>query len=99
MSDTVSVTDSVAMVKDAYEYVLGLVTADTDRTIAVQGKYEDDKLRDLMGASAGVLLGIFQNSSGDFRSKVAAGLQYGITGDESFLKAANPPDDVPGQYL
>ena len=42
---------------DAYTYVHGLVTADPDTAIAVQKKYADDKVRDLLGASAGVLLG------------------------------------------
>lgn len=86
---------------DAFEYVLGLVTADADKVISVQGKYEDDRLRDPMGTAAGVMLNAFSRASSDFRQKVAAGLRYGLTGDESFLQAAKTADNDhgPGQYL
>lgn len=101
MSDTPSTTDSVDTLKDAYEYVHGLVTANTDEVIGVQSKYKNKQLRDLMGATAGVILGIFDKCSTDWRSRVALGLEYGLTGDESLLekvKAADD-DDRPGQYL
>ena len=84
---------------DAYKYVLALVTVNPDDAIHVQHEYRDEQLRDLFGAVAGVILGIFTSMSPKLRRQLEAGLRYAITGDESFLEAARPASDVPGQYL
>jgi len=73
--------------KDAYAYVLALVTADPTEAIQVQHEYRDEELRELFGAVAGVLLGVFTRLSTPLR-------------DQSFLELAKAvADPVPGQYL
>jgi len=85
---------------DAYKYVLALVAADPTEAIQVQHEYRDEELRDLFGAVAGVLLGIFTKMSTPLRAQIESSLRYAITGDQSFLKAAKAvADPVPGQYL
>jgi len=85
---------------DAYKYVLALVVVDPDSAIEVQHEYRDEELRDLFGAVAGVLLGVFAKLSTPLRAQIESSLRYAITGDESFLKAAKAvADPVPGQYL
>jgi hypothetical protein len=99
VSDTANTTNSDDTLKDAYAYVLAIVNGNTSDVIAVQAKYKNKQVRDLMGASAGVLLGVFGKTSDTFRAKVAAGLQYGITGDKSYLDDI-AADDIPaGNYL
>jgi hypothetical protein len=85
---------------DAYRYVLALAAINLDELIRIQAEYPADKLCDLLGAVTGICLGIFDNTSAEFRSRVAAGLQYKLTGDESYLTAAKAAEQpMPGNYL
>ncbi len=95
-------SDTDTTLEDAYRYVRGLVAADTEAVVGVQAKYEGDKLRDLMGASAGVLLGVFGNCGDSLKAKIVAGLTCGIDGDvkalQESVKAAD--NDLPtGMFL
>jgi hypothetical protein len=85
---------------DAYKYVLALVSVNPDDAIKVQHEYRDEELRDLFGAVAGVVLGIFTNMSPKLRSQIELSMRYAVTGDESFLQAAaKAAEPLPGQYL
>lgn len=85
---------------DAYKYVLALVTVNPDDAIKVQHEYRDEELRDLFGAVAGVILGIFTNLSPKLRQQIESSMRYAITGDESFLQTAKALEPAPpGQYL
>ena len=78
--------------QDALTYVLALVELNPDGLSTVQDGYGDDRVRDLLGATAGVLLGVFGKCSEDLRKKIAAGLRFSLTGDETLLDAVKPPE-------
>ena len=95
-TDTADARDSL---KDAYRLVLALVEADTSEAIRIQHDYDDASVRDLLAATNGVCVGIFKNVSPVLRTKLAASLRFGITGDQSELDGVRADDPLTGQYL